>query len=98
MMNNKIFYGVIGLVAILVLAFLGGKYYRNVPVGGTTSLTQPGVTAYDEIATGDASVHYRKLSIVSGESTAFVRNDSPFTRYVDMGALIMSGNSTATPY
>lgn len=106
-MNNKIFYGAVGLVAILVLAFLGYRAYHPPFTAGSTPTTSTsvdflpstGVTKYDDVAAGEASTRFVTLNIGSGTSTAIIVNRAPFTRWITKQSLLtLTGNATDTPY
>lgn len=94
-----------GLVAlVLVLVFVLTGYLGQGPVapffgGSVDRLLQTGVTAYEDVAAGDAAMRFVATSIGSGTSTKILVNRAPFTRWIQSDSLLtVTGNATDTPF
>jgi len=93
-----------GLVAlVLVLVFVLAGYVGKGPVAplgaAVDNLQKTGVTAYEDVAAGDAAMRYVNFNLAQATSTHILINRAPFTRWIKDSSLVsLTGNATDTPY
>src|SRR3990167_3884094 len=93
-----------GLVAlVLVLVFVLAGYLGKGPAASlgaaVENLQKTGVTAYEDVAAGDAAMRYVNFNLASATSTHILVNRAPFTRWIKDSSLVsLTGNATDTPY